>query len=59
MTGFEEKLKLAGLKSCLKRLIITYRRDFNRLAGSALNINEIIKEILKIEEGKNNEQNDK
>jgi len=55
MTGLEEKLKLAGLKSCLKSLMIDYRINFNKLAMNALEINEIIKEIFLLEEGKNDE----
>jgi len=55
MTGIEKNLKLAGLKSVLKSLMVAYRRNFNKLAGDALEINQIIKEILKIEEGKNDE----
>lgn len=55
MTGLEEKLKLAALKSCLKSLMATYRSNFNKLAADAEYINEMFKEILKLEERKNDE----
>ena len=57
MTGLEKNIKLAGLRSCLRSLTVTYRRNFNQLSIDALEINLIIKEILRLEEGEKDEQN--
>lgn len=58
MTQIERNIKLAELKSCLTGLTISYRRNFNQLSLDALEINLMIKEILKLKEGKKDEQND-
>lgn len=46
----KKRIKLSEKKSCLKSLMKAYRINFNRLATDALEINLLIKEILKLEE---------
>lgn len=59
MTEIEENSKLASLKNSLRSMTISYRRNFNRLAQDALEINMLIKEVLGLEGEKKDEQNDR
>lgn len=59
MTGLEEKLRLAGKRSCLKSLMKAYMKNFSKLSQDALEINLMVKEILKLEEVKKDEQKDR